>query len=146
MSPLGRASLNSKIALQTSPIQQLHHHCPSDKGLLSVPQGTTDAVSTYLIICRNRGKMNYLTLECFDDENELALKAFKLRWCDGKESACQCRKVKSHEFNFWVGKILKEIATCSSTLPGKLHSQRGLDMSEHTPAHKSCHHCFSLLH
>ena len=31
-----------------------------------------------------------------------------------------------HEFNFWVGKILKEIATCSSTLPGKLHGQRGL--------------------
>ena len=26
------------------------------------------------------------------------------RWCSGKESACQCRRRKRHEFNPWVGK------------------------------------------
>ena len=27
------------------------------------------------------------------------------RWCNGKESACQCRRHKRHRFDFWVGKI-----------------------------------------
>ena len=28
------------------------------------------------------------------------------RWCNGKESACQCRRFKRHGFHPWVGKIL----------------------------------------
>ena len=27
------------------------------------------------------------------------------QWCSGEESACQCRRRRSHGFNSWVGKI-----------------------------------------
>ena len=37
------------------------------------------------------------------------------RWCSGKESACQCRRLRRPGFDPWVGKIPeKEVATCSS--------------------------------
>ena len=29
-----------------------------------------------------------------------------LRWHSGKESACQCKRLKKHKFDPWVGKIL----------------------------------------
>ena len=29
------------------------------------------------------------------------------KWCRGKESACQCRRLKRHQFNPWVRKIPK---------------------------------------
>ena len=46
----------------------------------------------------------------------------------GKESDCQCRRHKKHEFNPWVGKILWRRAWKLSPvfLPGKFHGQRSL--------------------
>ena len=40
----------------------------------------------------------------------------------GKESACQCRRCKRHDFNPWIGKILceEEMATHSSILAWKI--------------------------
>ena len=43
------------------------------------------------------------------------------RWCSGKESACQCKRLKRCGFNPWVGKIpCKEMATHSSILARKI--------------------------
>ena len=50
------------------------------------------------------------------------------RWCNGKESTCQCRRNKRYRLNLWVRKIL-----CSSKwqatpefLPGSFLGQRSL--------------------
>ena len=43
-------------------------------------------------------------------------------WLSGKESICQCKR---YGFNPWVRKtpLEKEMATCSSFLPGKSHGK-----------------------
>ena len=35
----------------------------------------------------------------------LIFKSEYFRWCNGKESACQCRRCKRHSFNLWIGKL-----------------------------------------
>ena len=51
------------------------------------------------------------------------------RWYSDKESACQCRRCKSHGFNSWVGKILwnRRWQPTPVFLPGKLYGQRSLE-------------------
>ena len=46
----------------------------------------------------------------------------------GKESACQCRRRKKHEFDTWVRKILwrRKWQPTPVFLPGELHGQRSL--------------------
>ena len=48
------------------------------------------------------------------------------RWCSGKESTCQCRRLKRCRFNPWVGKILWSMKWQLALvfLPGKFHGQR----------------------
>ena len=47
-----------------------------------------------------------------------------LRWFDGKESPCQCRRCG---FDPWVGKILGEgNGNLLQYLPGESHGQRSL--------------------
>ena len=55
------------------------------------------------------------------------------RWCSGKESACQCRRLKRHRFNPWVGKIpwRRKWQPALVFLPGKFHGQRSL--AGHSP-------------
>ena len=50
------------------------------------------------------------------------------RWHSGKESACQCRRCKRHEFDPWVGKIPWRRAWQPTPvfLPGESHGQRRL--------------------
>ena len=50
------------------------------------------------------------------------------RWCSGKESACQCRRLKRHRFDPWIGKIpwRRKWQPASVVLPGKSHGQRSL--------------------
>ena len=63
----------------------------------------------------------------------------------GKESACQCRRHKRHDFDRWVGKIpgSRKWHPTPVFLPGKFHGQRSLagyspwgrkelDATEHT--------------
>ena len=47
----------------------------------------------------------------------------------GKEPACQCRKLKRHGFNPWVGKISWRGAwqPISVSLPGEYHGQRRME-------------------
>ena len=65
-------------------------------------------------------------------------------WLSGKESACQCRRLKRHGFHTWVGKIPWRRAWQPTPvfLPGESHGQRSLvgyspwshkelDMTEH---------------
>ena len=50
------------------------------------------------------------------------------RWCSGKESACQFRRVKRCRFELWVRKILwrrKWLPTPVHS-PGKFHGERSL--------------------
>ena len=58
-----------------------------------------------------------------------AMSAFRFpRWLSGKESICQCRRCRRHEFNSWVGKILWR-RKCQPTpvfLPGKSHGEKSL--------------------
>ena len=67
------------------------------------------------------------------------------RWCAGKESACQFRRHKRHEFDTWVGKIPwgRKWQPTPLFLPGKFHGQKSLgayspwghkesDMTEHS--------------
>ena len=51
-----------------------------------------------------------------------------LRWCSGKESACQCRRWKRQGFNLWVRKILwnRKWQPALVFLPGKFHGQKCL--------------------
>ena len=50
------------------------------------------------------------------------------RWCRSKESFCQCRRQRRHEFNLWVGKIpwSKKCQHTPVFLHEKLHRQRNL--------------------
>ena len=68
---------------------------------------------------------------------------------NGKESSCQCMRLKRHRFHPWVGKIPleEEMATCSSTLawkipwteePGGLQSM-GLQRVEHNSLTEHTH-------
>ena len=47
----------------------------------------------------------------------------------GKESDCQCRRYKRHEFNSWVGKIpwSRKWQPAPVFLPGKYLGQRSLE-------------------
>ena len=51
-----------------------------------------------------------------------------VRWCSGKESACQCRRCKRHGFNSWVRKMpwRRKRQLTPVFLPGKFHGQRSL--------------------
>ena len=51
-----------------------------------------------------------------------------LRWCSGKESACQCRKLKSSRFDPWVRKIPWSMKWQPTAvfMPEKLNGQRNL--------------------
>ena len=50
------------------------------------------------------------------------------RWCSGKESACQCRRLKRGKFNPWAGKIPwgRKWQPIPVFLPEKFHGQRSL--------------------
>ena len=50
------------------------------------------------------------------------------RWCAGKESACQCRRHKRHEFDTWIGKVpwSRKWQPTPLFLPGKFHGQKSL--------------------
>ena len=49
------------------------------------------------------------------------------RWCIGKESTCQCRRIRRHGFDPWVGKNpWSKWQPISVFLPGKFHRQRSL--------------------
>jgi len=50
------------------------------------------------------------------------------KWCSGKESACQRRRCKKHEFHPWVGKIPwnRKWQHTPVFLPGKFDEQRSL--------------------
>ena len=47
----------------------------------------------------------------------------------GKDSTCQCRRLKRHSFDPWVGTILwsRNRQTAPVFLPGKFHGQRSLE-------------------
>ena len=49
-------------------------------------------------------------------------------WLSGKESACQCRGCRRHEFNPWVGKIpwRRKWHPAPVFLPGESHGQKSL--------------------
>ena len=50
------------------------------------------------------------------------------RWLKGKESACQCRRRRRHQFNPWVRKIpwRRKWQPTPVFLPGKFHGGRSL--------------------
>ena len=50
------------------------------------------------------------------------------RWRSGKESACQCRRLKRHAFDPWVGKISwrRKLQPTPVFLPEEFHAQRSL--------------------
>ena len=50
------------------------------------------------------------------------------RWCSGKESVCQCRRLKRGKFNPWAGKIPwgRKWQPIPVFLPEKFHGQRSL--------------------
>ena len=50
------------------------------------------------------------------------------RWCSGKESACQCRRLRRCRLVSWIGKIpwSRKWQPTPVFLPGKSHSQRSL--------------------
>ena len=50
----------------------------------------------------------------------------------GKESACQCRKHKTHGFNPWVKKILGVGSGGQRSLAGYNHGAPKSDATEHT--------------
>jgi len=75
------------------------------------------------------------------------------RYCNGKESTCQCRRHKRHRFNSWVKKIpwSRKWQPAPVFLPGKFHGQRSLagyspwgckesDTTEHTCTRKHTRH------
>ena len=69
------------------------------------------------------------------------------RWCSGKESTCQCRRLKRRGFDPWVWKIpwTRKWQPIPVFLPGKFHRQKSLvgyspwipklDMIEYTHTH-----------
>ena len=79
------------------------------------------------------------------------------RWLSGKESACQCRRVRRHRFDPWVGKIpwRRKWLPSPVLLPRKSHEQRHLvgyslwgfkepDMTEHVHTHTHTQWCIIL--
>ena len=56
-----------------------------------------------------------------------------LRWCNGKESVCQCRRLKRYGFDSWVRKMLwhRKWQPAPVFLPGNFHGQRILE--SHSP-------------
>ena len=50
------------------------------------------------------------------------------RWCSGKESTRQCRRIGRHRFDLWVRKIpwSRKWQPAPVFLPGKFHGQRSL--------------------
>ena len=50
------------------------------------------------------------------------------RWLSVKESACQCRRCRRHEFDPWVGKISwrRKWQPISTFFPGECHGQRSM--------------------
>ena len=78
------------------------------------------------------------------------------RWCSGKESTCQCRRLKRLGFDPWIRKIPWRRARQPTPvfLPGEIHGQRSLagyspcsckelDMTEHRCA---CAHTHTHTH
>ena len=73
------------------------------------------------------------------------------RWFSAKESACQCRRRRSHGFDPLVGKVSwrRKWQPTPIFLPGKFHGERSLascspwgrkgsDTTEHVPIHAHC--------
>ena len=58
------------------------------------------------------------------------------KWLSGKESACQCRRLRRHGFDPWVGKIpwRKKWQPILVFLPGTSHGQRSL--VDYSPWHR----------
>ena len=67
------------------------------------------------------------------------------RWCSAEESTCQCRRLETHWFGPWIGKIpwRRKWQPTPVSLPGKSYGQRSLvgyspwgckesDATEHT--------------
>ena len=55
------------------------------------------------------------------------------RWLRGKESTCQCRKLRRHGFDPWIGKIpwKRKWQPTPAFFPGKSHGQKSL--AGHSP-------------
>ena len=55
------------------------------------------------------------------------------RWHSGKESACQCKRLKRWGFNPWVGKIFwrRKLQPTLVFLPGESHGQRNWQATVH---------------
>ena len=68
---------------------------------------------------RERGSSDFTRVKC---------KFSFLVGANGKESACQCRRCKRHEFDLWVEKVpwRRKWQPSSVFLPGKFHGQRSL--------------------
>ena len=49
-------------------------------------------------------------------------------WLSGKESTCQCKRLRRHGFDLWVGKIpwRRKWQPTPVFLPGKFHGHRSL--------------------
>ena len=61
--------------------------------------------------------------------NTIAIMTRASSWLSCKESACQCRRHRAHEFNPWVRKIpwRRKWQPAPIFLPGKSHGQRSLE-------------------
>ena len=81
-----------------------------------------------------------------------------LRWCSGKENACQCKRGKRCRFDPWVGKIpwRRKWQPAPGFLPGKFHGQKNLagyspwghkesDTTEQLSTHKSFEQSLIIL-
>ena len=99
----------------------LQHILASSSTLLPPsPSQNTYFIETLLIICIQFKKSNPETLIIFASNN------YNLhRWLSGKESTCQCRRLR---FNPWVGKIpwRRKWQPTLIFLPGKSHEPRSL--------------------
>ena len=73
-----------------------------------------------LMLCSSPWKEFILSLSCCSSG--------LTKWCSGKESACQRRRCKKHEFHPWVGKIPwnRKWQHTPVFLPGKFDEQRSL--------------------
>ena len=66
---------------------------------------------------------------CFPEPQfYLSIQWYRPRWHSGKESVCQCRRLKRHRFNTWVGKIpwRRKWQLTPVFLPEECHGQRSL--------------------
>ena len=64
---------------------------------------------TFIIVHKGSNFSTSLLILCYFDSSHcyisLMTSGSEPRWHSGKESACQCRRLKRHRFNPWVGKI-----------------------------------------